>query len=212
MKSYLRHDASDIDVLMRSVSPHLVMSEERKLSWPLSDMARAYLVQRFLSKERIEELAEMRTKDRDLKAHLRQLVHRAIRDNDVDLQEGAKSDWILGRRVPRIKPVSLALRKKNGVFLIDGVDLTLFSPRSALAQVTKVTHTFWQYGRIKQMEIGANQHITRIGVVLNGAKNPSDAYRDAHDFAMHEFKPESELVVDAASDDDFSAFKYALAL
>ena len=94
------------------------------------------------------------------------------------------------------------MRKRFGVALIDGVDLTILTPDSALKRVTRVAHTFWQYGRVRQLELRNRGNIRRIGVVFNGATNPGAAYKDAHDFALHEFSKEADLAVDAASPDD----------
>jgi hypothetical protein len=212
MQTHLRRGHSEVEMLMKERTPHIVTSEARKLAWPLSDTARTYLVERFLSKERGEELARADRKAL-LTIHLRQLVQPLASANVEDLQEWAPSEWVLGTKIPqhKINPVALAVRKHNGVVLIDGVDLTIFKPKSALAQVTKVTHTFWQYGRVKQMGLGDGASLHRIGVVLNGVERPNSDYKDAHDFALHEFAQGADQVVDAARDSDLRELAQALA-
>jgi hypothetical protein len=214
MKSHLRRGSSEVELLMGQRTPHIVTSEARKLAWPLSDSSRAYLVQRFLGKEKGEDANKVDRKAKAdlLNTHLRQLVQPFVRNEPEVIQEWATPEWILGREVPhqKINPVALAVRRDDGVVLIDGVDLTVFKPKSALSRVTEVKHTFWQYGRIKQMGLNGRGSIRRIGVVLNGLEKPNEDYRDAHDFALSEFEQGADLAVDAASGSDLQELERSL--
>jgi hypothetical protein len=208
MEVHLNRGSSDIDFLLRKHAPHLVTSQVRKLAWPLSNTDRIHLVERFLSREKGSGWAEQRKAENDFKADLRQLVQGLAGGAFEELKEGAKPDWVLGRKIPQIKPVALAVRKRSAVLLIDGVNLRELNPTAAVKQVSKVAHTFWQYGRqIDQMDFSGIQSIRRIGVVLNGVKQTSPAWRDAHDYALQEFDMKGDLAVDAARPEHLKALE-----
>jgi hypothetical protein len=215
MQTSARRGSSDVQSLLRRHAPQLVTSEARKSAWPLSDKARLYLIRRFLTKEGQHPDTLRKGTDKDekidqVKLHIKEFVLRVARRGVDDIKENASTQWVLGRNLPNIAPVAVALRKGGRiVILVDGVDLSVLTPKSALARVNKVTHTFWQYGRVRQMGID-NAPPRRIGLVLNGAENPRTAYRDTHDFALHQFKNEADLAVDASSVDDFRKFEEAL--
>jgi len=132
-----------------------------------------------------------------------------------ELREEAKSQWVLGRHVQNInnavgniRPVALALRKVRGVVLIDGIDLNVSTPSRALQRAGRVTHTFWQYKRIQQL--GIDDGICRIGIVINGATHPRPDYNDAHDFALDQFTREADYAIDAHSSDALEKLRNAL--
>ena len=205
MESNFKNDPMNVESLVRRRAPSLVMSEPRKAAWPLTDQERQYLMRRFLGKEGRSEVSNKTVQElkRDqIKAHLKELVQRVDKLPTKDLHEDVNAQWVLGRSVGGIESIALALRKTNQVVLIDGTDLTVLTPKRALIRASKVTHTFWQYKNVWQMGFGSDS-ILRIGIVLNGRRDPGDAYKDAHDFALHQFKYEADLAVDASSADDF---------
>ena len=51
----------------------------------------------------------------------------------------------------------------------------------------------------------------RIGVVMNGKLSPGAAYADAHDFALHQFKNEADVAIDASSPSGLNDLRHALA-
>jgi hypothetical protein len=212
MSAQLRgRPSDDLDIILRGYEPYLVTSEVRKSAWPLTDKDRVYLIRRFLSKEGYvdgEGKPAKIEKEKQTKAHIRKFVQSFIGDSEDNLKADAGSRWITGERLPEIKSVALALRKNDRTFLIDGVDLHVLDPDPALKRITKVAHTFWQYGRLQnEFRYG---RFKRIGVVLNGTDNPSTVYRDTHDFALHQFEAEGDLAVDAGSEDDLREFSKAL--
>ncbi|HEV7395841.1 MAG TPA: hypothetical protein VGN86_04960 [Pyrinomonadaceae bacterium] len=207
----LKRRPSNVDSIVGGQTAQLVASEVRKVSWPLSNEERIYLMKRFLSKEghlwQSNDLAKSQKSDQ-IKEHLKLLLEGAKIGRER-LRENASPEWILGRKVPRIKPVALALRRKSGVLLIDGVDLSVLSTKATLTRVSKVAYTFFQYGRLRQMSFDRPE-LKRIGVVLNGVSDPGSEYRDAHDFALHEFTQEADLAVDTTSASDLERFQAVL--
>jgi hypothetical protein len=205
----LRHDQSNVDAVIRRHTPQIMTSEPRKVAWPLTDTARLYLIKRFLNKEKVATTHTRLEKQDQVRAHLKQLIRHTVKRPSIDLQEDAQSEWVLGRHIPEIEQVALAMRKRKGVILIDGVDLTILKPKSALSRINRVTHTFWQYGRLREREFEPRE-IRRIGVVLNGHVKPTAQYQDAHDFALHQFNKEADLVVDTTSLRNLGEFERAL--
>jgi hypothetical protein len=214
MAESAKRGSSDVESLIKRHAPQLVTSEARRCAWPLSNSARSYLIRRFLTKERhlvgkLSKAAVKEDKIDPVKARIRDLVLRVARERIEDVREDASSQWVLGRSLPYIAPVAFALRTPRVVVLIDGVDLSVLTPRGALSRVNKVAHTFWQYGRVQQMGVDKTPP-RRIGVVLNGAVDPSTSYRETHDFALHQFTNEADLAVDANSVDDVRKLGAAL--
>lgn len=216
MEAACKRAPSDVDSLIRQHAPQLVTSDVRKSAWPLTDEARLYLMERFLAKEKHSELAAQHAQKDDLvKAHLRQLVQKASKEGPANIREDANSNWVLGTRVSKVSniigiigPVALAVRRTAGVILIDGIDLSVSTPNHALRRAGRVTHTFWQYGRIQQL--GIDDRIRRIGIVLNGLPNPGPDYKDVHDFAFDQFKKEADLAIDGSSISDLERLEEEL--
>jgi hypothetical protein len=207
----LKRHPANVDSIVGAQTAQLVASEIRKVSWPLSNEERVYLMKRFLSKEghlwHSGDLAKTQKSDL-IKEHLKSLIHNA-RIGGEEVRENASPEWILGRKVPRIKPIALAVRKKNGVLLIDGVDLSVLSLKATLTRVSKVAYTFFQYGRLRQMPFDRPE-LKRIGIVLNGVSDPGSEYRDTHDFALREFTQVADLAVDTTSAGDLDKLQAAL--
>ncbi len=212
MRAQISFKPSDINTILLRYSPYLLTSDVRKATWPLTDADRAYLIKRFLSKEGYTdgESKPKAEKEKQIKKHLTELVQRFIGDREDSFKADAGPQWVLGERVPQIKSIAVALRRDNRTILIDGVDLHVLSPDPALKRINKIAHTFWQYGRLQHEFRFGRTEIERIGIVLNGAENPGVAYQDAHDFAMHQFRTEGDLAVDAASEKDLREFSKAL--
>ena len=124
-------------------------------------------------------------------------------------QENAKPEWVIGERVARIRPVALALRKGEQTTIIDGVDLSSMTPRAAVTRVGKVAYTFFQYGRLTQLDF-AGRTLRKIGVVLNGVPSPGPYYRDTHEFALQEFSQEADTAIDAGTPEGIAQLKAEL--
>src|SRR5258708_2421274 len=186
LKRTLSEVDSEIDQRLKSRAPQLVVSEERKLAWPLSNEARLYLIERFLHpKGRAEshDVSALEQRQKISQQRLVELVQQVSVSNGLDLKRDATPQWILGRKVPQIAKVAIAVRKPRVVILLDGVDLNVLTPKGALSKVNKIVHTFWQYGRVGQHPLDGSK-LRRVGVVLNGVPRSGAAVADAHDFAL----------------------------
>lgn len=212
LKMYLKSHLSDIDSHILRYAPHLVMSEVRKSVWPLSDRARLYLMRRFLSKDKRVAPDQM-VKEGNVKTHIRDVVKNATRDHIEHLiKEDVSSQWVLGEKVPQIRPVAFALDRNNRIILIDGTDLTVLTPILARRRANDVALTFWQYRQYGQTQGYRldRKPLFKIGVVINGTRTSQPSYKDTHDFVMHQFGEEADLAIDAASDRGLDTLKEAL--
>jgi hypothetical protein len=193
----------DLEVSLRRHAPQILASEERKVAWPLTEQTKLYLIERFLHHRGGPEgssAAQSFAQEREeiSKRRLTELVEQLKGSDFIEIHRDATPQWVLGRKIPQMRPVAIAIRKVNQIILVDGVDLNVLTPQRALSAVNKIVHTFWQYGRFRQETIDRTE-IKRIGVVLNGVPNPGPAVTDAHDFALDQFKKESEATIDASS-------------
>ena len=101
--------------------------------------------------------------------------------------------------MPTVKPVALAVELDNRVVLVDGIDLKIMKPATAVTRVNQVSHTFWQYTRVEPNFLDRGRSFKRVGVVLNGAPHTDPGYADAHDYAVHQFRKEADVIYDTWS-------------
>jgi hypothetical protein len=191
------------ELLLRRLSPQLSSSEARKVRWPLTESLRLQLLHRFAFPAEAEGKAPKHAREAladEVKQRIRDIVS-SLAAPSREIKFDASPEWVLGRKLANVKPVAVALRDRGRVVLIDGIDLNLLTPRGAVSRANEVVHTFWQYGRLDQLGVPFESisSLRRIGLVLNGKTRPGLAYKDAHDFALDQFKKESELAVDASS-------------
>lgn len=214
LQKELRSKPSERLIALGRFSPQLVASEERLVKWPLNDKLRLRLLDRFVRHSfgkselpLVRYEMEKPKSEQIIQEHLEQLV-RQFTSQELRFVLGAKPIDVVGRKVKNIRAVPLAIHGPNTVLLFDGVDLTL-GTGIALSRITKVVHTFWQYGRINQGEFNPRS-VQRIGVVMNGAVNADRSYREAHDFAIDQFGKESEYTIDASSSEDRGRLEHLL--
>src|SRR6185436_18698353 len=114
----------------------------------------------------------------------------------------ARPGDVLGRSIGTIGAVAAAIRVRDSVVLVDGIDLRLLTPKKGIGLGNKVAHTFWQYGRLKTSDLVASR-VKRVGVVLNGvnatSRRKAAAYADAHDYVLDQFRKEADLAVDGTT-------------
>jgi hypothetical protein len=214
LKNRIQQYPDQTPEFLASYSPQLAVSEARKVRWPLTDKSRLYLMRRFLAVVggpigSGESVRSEKPPDQ-IKEHLRQLIFSSQIEAEA-LRENATPSWVFGTKITRsIRSVAFGLRKKNGVVLIDGVDLSVKDKQSVAARVGKVAYIFFQYERVRQMGFADRQVLQRVGVILNGATNPGPDYKDSHDFAVQEFSEAADLTVDASSPKDLQEFQTLL--
>lgn len=108
---------------------------------------------------------------------------------------------IFGENYPTIRAtVALAITARESLVLVDGVDLKVSTATQVVSSANRIVHTFWQYGRVRETKRSLFGEIKRVGIVLNGVQRIEKALGEAHDYALDQFKKESELSVDAASE------------
>lgn len=212
MQEELRRQPIDDQLVFRRYSPQFAVSEQRQIKWPLTDSAKRYLIDRFLhaTRSQVYALSEIghaaASKADDQAQHGIQEFVRQFTPTDSRIILNAAARDVVGLPLKGVRRVALAVRKPSETLLVDGVDLRITTANGAISRVTRVVHTFWQYGRYQQESIGWNR-IRRIGVVLNGAAHPPASYRDAHDFALDQFRTGADISIDAASAEDRQKFE-----
>lgn len=101
--------------------------------------------------------------------------------------------------MPSVKPVALAVELDSRVVLVDGVDLKAMKPATAVSRVNQISHTFWQYTRVRPNFLDRGLSFKRVGVILNGVSHADPGYADAHDYALHQFAKEADVIYDTWS-------------
>ena len=190
-----------LELILQSFAPLFASSPPKKITLPVTEAKKLRLFERFvLHKSPNEtESAPSGTASREIFVrHLREFTDSQNNPPFDAVIENARAKDILGMSRPHLGTVALALKRKSCTFLIDGVDLNLLTPKEALQQSQKVTHTFWQYKRLGD---DTRNWIKRIGVVFNGNSASRPDYRDIHDFALDQFRNEADWAVDASADD-----------
>jgi hypothetical protein len=201
LETGLRKSPGEIDFLLQRFVPQLLASEERRLSLPLSESQKFQLLERFVvgrRKRRTEEVA-VSSSERLANEHLQSYVNEFRRMPQFELIRNAKYPEVFGKKMPAVKPVAIALRAPNKLVLVDGIDLRVFTPSQAVTKVNRTVHTFWQYGRLRKMDLPLEQKIERVGIVLNGTSPKTSDYLEAHDYAVDQFRRESDVMVDTTS-------------
>jgi hypothetical protein len=205
-------DGRDLDLKLTRYTPHLSTSSARAVASPLTDETKRLLLHRFTYSGPPDALRgliaagyggpasvslrdETREKIATFTEQLSEPLHFQVIKNARPLE-------IFGRSTRRrIEPVAAAVRRLDGVILVDGIDLTLVSARRGLGLANKVAHTFWQYAKLRDEELEAFR-IQRVGVVLNGRMHRSKAeaatFQDAHDYVLDQFRKEADLAIDGA--------------
>ena len=214
MSGRLRERGLDRETFVAQQAPQFTTSARRKVAWPLTNETRMRLVRRFLSKEGSAypappaEAAEKPKAIDPVRVQLRRILQ-DITPRVESWQENAKPEWVIGEKVPRIRPVAMALRSRNQTTIIDGIDLSMMKPRAAVTRVGQVVYTFFQYDRLTQMDL-TGRTLRKIGVVLNGAAVTGPNYRDTYAFALQEFTQEADKAIDAGTPEGVAELKAEL--
>ena len=187
-------DTSEISCILGAYGPQIVASNPRKIVLPISDEIVSMLLEKYiLPAKAIPSVRQQRADPiaKEIEAYVPLEV--ALRTS-VKRDVGARE--ILGRKVPGIGRVALAIPSASGWTLIDGVDLNKLTPQAAIKRADDIARTYWNYGRV-----GAEQGvpIQRVGLVLNGNSHLAPRTHAAHDYALHRFQSDSDLAIDSAS-------------
>lgn len=208
----------DLDITLSRYSPHVLTSDARRVAAPVSAELKHRLLERYATSENDIKLQVDQLKATPLEtiqdAQIGVFVEKFTTTMRLKVLRDVSPDHFFPKMkgsTGRIRPVAAAVVTPGHVVLIDGVDLSRLTPKRGLARTNRVVQTFWQSRRL---ETDANDlafpKLQRVGVVLNGAIQKSDAYFEAHDYAIHQFKKEADLTVDAESYDDQNKFQQLL--
>jgi hypothetical protein len=190
-------------LILKRYGPQLVASDERLVSLPITETTKLRLLERFVgpsgvSMAKLEPaVAQMPRKDK-FAEHISLFVGKYIPHGDILRDAGPKE--MFGRAMSDFGTIALAVRRPRRTIMIDGVDLQLMSRAQVVGRANKVAYKFWQYGRLRSGEYNLLQMpFSRIGVVLDGSTHRTNAYYEAHDFALHQFQKEADIAVDTLS-------------
>lgn len=206
-----RKSPDDLALTLKKCGPQMIASEERRLLLPLTEQQKMRLLERFvLPASKLKADATEASAQQEFADHLRLFVTEFVRPSEVTILHNARPHELFGKSLPHVRPVAIAVRKAGKIVMVDGVDLGVLTPTQAITRANHVGHTFWQYGRFRSDDLAVQQvPFTRVGVVLNGAKNKSGAYFDAHDYAVHQFQKEADFAVDTTSREGAQQFEAA---
>jgi hypothetical protein len=201
----------DEGAILRRFGPQIIFSERRVLLSSLTEVVKKRLLERFIltqQKSRLliaDEAAVART-GHAIDESIVGFIRGFLPNHNLQLELNAKPKQIVGRPLPNVSSVAASVRLPGRILLFDGVDLKLASPKQVISRVSKVTHTFWEYGRAQRESLIGNDALQKIGLVLNGKPQHSNAEKDAHDFALHQFGNEADFVVtDRGRNEDLRA-------
>ncbi len=187
------HSSNQIEAVLHGYGPQLALSPARQIHMPASQGAVKMLMARYISPSRKNRLSP--------KAHdkIAKEIEAFVRQNaapNLELRTNVTARDILGHTVTGTKKIALAIQNQSGWTLVDGVDLNQSTPDQATTRADEISRTFWNYNR-SAGETGVQIH--RVGVVLNGNSHLTPKTHEAHDYALHRFGTDSDLVVDGAS-------------
>lgn len=201
-----KSDATELSPMLLRLSPQLAASAPRQLVSPVTENLKIRLLQRFVlsvstpTALREKSAAAEKASDEALRAYVKKVAGPI----SGEVLFSASARQIVGHKLPNTLRIAVALKRPDSLVLIDGVDLNVLRPGSAVAKVNQVAHTFWQYGRVRESELWP---IKRVGLVLNGTSPRTESYEDAHDYALHQFERDADVTVDTTSGLGVDAFR-----
>ncbi|ADW67348.1 hypothetical protein [Granulicella tundricola] len=192
----LLRDTSNFEVSIKRFAPLFSASRPRYLATPVAPETKVALYQAYVANRSTLDAAARRRES--FVEHVNRFVTARELPPSTEVIANATGREVLGRTKVSVRPVALALKGLAQTVLVDGIDLNLDSAKIAIQQAGRITHTFWQY-RLYGAE--QNKNIKRVALVFNGNSHKKADLRDAHDFAFQQFQTESDIVIDAASED-----------
>lgn len=189
----------------REYAPLIVLSQPRLVVSPVKESTKHMLAARFIgfrvnsAIRGAEGRATVAAVRESFTNRLRHLAGGIVPSADGHLIENARPRDVFGEKRPGVGTVAMAIKRHDKTILMDGVDLNVMRPKEAISATGKVVHTFWQY-RLAAARYGDN--LQRIAVVFNGVQPREYALRDAHDFAIHQFRQEADDTIEASSQEE----------
>jgi hypothetical protein len=212
LEEQLRNKYLTSDQLQFGLGSQIAFSAQRVVSSPISDSAKLHLMERFvLHKESEAPISTIQAEsnrtatEARLRQHLLNFARPLAREGR-ELIEHPGPRQILGRPIPGVSKVSLAISYDGKMTILDGVDLSIQSPKEVVTRTGKVAHTFWQYRRYSGDSVFQGRP-NRVAFIFNGASNPEPLYRDAQAFAREIFENESDLLIEHDSTDELERLR-----
>ena len=202
LEDSLDRSREPVEITLRRCAPQLVVSEARSVATPLTPDKRVRLMERFVlpAKEFQKELVQVSRAEATTSEHLRIFLTGIAPWFENMVIRNARPLDLFDITLPNLKPVAFAIKRHSMFVLVDGVDLSVMSPAKAVAKANRIGHNFWQYGRIREESLFKGRpKVERVGVVMNGTSPRTEAYLDAHDYALLQFQNEADVAVDATS-------------
>src|SRR6185312_1719050 len=186
-------DSAAIELTLNAYGPQLEASAPKRIGLPLLESTVDVLMTRYILPARRGGKVK-----RGLDPVAKE-IEAFVRNNaaaDVQIEANVAPRDILGIAVAGAKRVAMGIRGDSGWTLIDGIDLNHLSPTAAVHRADDISRSFWNYNRAAQLR---GVSIRSVGVVHNGSSHLDAKAHEAHDYALHRFEADSDLAIDAAS-------------
>jgi hypothetical protein len=185
------------DRVFESYRPLIHTSSIRRVAKPVTDERIKMLLTRYIgasSARRVTRAAEIR---RETVHHIEDFALSHIVLAPWSHIQNARASEIFGSPGVKAPSIALALKTHSSTVLIDGVDLNVSNTKSAIEQTDKLNRKFWLYRRLADER---SRKLPRIALVFNGNSHASLEMREAHDYALDQFKDVADLAIDASRD------------
>ena len=182
-----------IESAVNAFGPQLVASKSRSMISPVSGEVLQHLRARYLLPAKKQR--QLRDRPDGVATEIESYVRGRVAGN-LQIRKDVQARDILGESVTGTKRIALAIETEGHWALIDGVDLNQSTPKQATDRADEIARTYWNYGRAAA-EKGIR--VERVGIVLNGHSHLQAKSLEAHDYALHRFRAESDHAIDAAS-------------
>ena len=200
-QSLHRASPDEVETILRKSGPQILTSDVRALLAPLSNAIKQKLLERFVlgchSPQTLQAMKdEVVKRERPVEESITGFLKAFLPANKGDVIFQARPRQLIGKSLPNVSRVAASIRLPGKIVLIDGVDMKVATAKQVINRVNRVTHTFWEYGRAKREHLfTTSDSLKRVALVLNGRPKYSLPQRDAHDFALHQFEKEADLLV-----------------
>jgi hypothetical protein len=147
-------------------------------------------------------------------AHLRTLIGQALPNAQqlrLQIIDDTSPENVFGRPVRHVRPVPVVVKGARSILLVDGLDLNELTPARAIKASDEIARNFWHYGLFRDHDLVAQQTpFMRIGIVVNGLSRKSFAAADAHDYALHRFRSDADMVYDVSENESVEKLRAAV--
>lgn len=196
------HRGASLESVLSPYAPQIVFSSPRRIAVPLSSSTRMSLLQKFVLLQSKEKAEKVKRDDKTAK-QIAAFVVAQMGSMPNNAECNATSDRLFGRKVTGTDAVAIAIPKRDGWMLIDGIDLNQLQPSAAIDRTDSVARTFWNYSREQDLA----SRIQSVGIVLNGNSHTKPSTHEAHEYALHRFKQDSDETIDGNSPSEIAGLR-----